>query len=82
MNQRMEHAKPPIRLARHHENDSDEICRGKCSPRKLVQLLDNELNQETERDVFGHLFQCDACRYAIYHIMRNEPFSLYVNITE
>ena len=49
-----------------------------CSFKKLVQLLDKQLDLDGRLDVFDHLDHCENCRDAIYHIMRDRDAAYFV----
>jgi hypothetical protein len=50
----------------------------KCNFKKLVQLLDKELDIDSSLDVFDHLDHCDTCRDAVYHILRDRDAGLFI----
>jgi anti-sigma factor RsiW len=50
-----------------------------CSFKKLLQLLDNQLNLDEKLEVLDHLDSCRICRDAVYQISRDrdEAFFIY-----
>jgi hypothetical protein len=49
-----------------------------CSFKKLVQLLDKQLNLDEKLDVLSHLESCKICRDAVYQIARDRDEAFFV----
>jgi hypothetical protein len=49
-----------------------------CSFKKLVQLLDKQLNIDEKLEVLDHLDTCQICRDAIYQISRDRDEAYFV----
>jgi len=49
-----------------------------CSFEKLLKLLDEQLDLDSQLDVFDHLDHCENCREAVYHIMRDRDAGYFV----
>ena len=49
-----------------------------CSFKKLVQLLDKQLNLDEELEVLDHLESCTICRDAVYQISRDRDEAFFV----
>jgi hypothetical protein len=50
-----------------------------CSFKKLVQLLDKQLNLDEKLEVLNHLDTCPICRDAVYQISRDRDEALFVH---
>ncbi len=50
-----------------------------CSFKKLVQLLDKQLELDEKLEVLSHLESCGICRDAIYQISRDRDESFFVH---
>ena len=50
-----------------------------CSFKKLVQLLDKQLNLDQKLEVLDHLETCKICRDAVYQISRDRDERLFVH---
>jgi hypothetical protein len=50
-----------------------------CSFKKLVQLLDKQLDLDEKLEVLAHLESCGICRDAVYQISRDRDESLFVH---
>ena len=49
-----------------------------CSFEKLLQLLDKQLDLDARLDVYDHLDNCENCRDAVYHILRDRDSEYFV----
>ena len=49
-----------------------------CSFKKLVQLLDKQLNLDDKLEVLDHLETCTICRDAVYQISRDRDEAFFV----
>jgi hypothetical protein len=49
-----------------------------CSFKKLVQLLDKQLNLDEKLEVLSHLDTCAICRDAVYQISRDRDEAFFV----
>ena len=49
-----------------------------CSFKKLVQLLDKQLNLDEKLEVLDHLESCKICRDAVYQIARDRDEALFI----
>ena len=49
-----------------------------CSFKKLVKLLDRQLNLDEKLEVLDHLESCPICRDAVYQISRDRDEALFV----
>jgi hypothetical protein len=49
-----------------------------CSFKKLVQLLDKQLNLDDKLEVLSHLDTCAICRDAVYQISRDRDEAFFV----
>ena len=50
-----------------------------CSFKKLVQLLDKQLNLDEKLEILSHLDTCAICRDAIYQISRDRDEAYFVH---
>ena len=50
-----------------------------CSFKKLVQLLDKQLNLDEKLEVLEHLGSCTICRDAIYQISRDRDEAYFIH---
>jgi hypothetical protein len=50
-----------------------------CSFKKLVQLLDKQLELDDKLEVLSHLQSCGICRDAVYQISRDRDEKLFVH---
>ena len=50
-----------------------------CSFKKLVQLLDKQLNLDDQLEVLSHLDTCQICRDAIYQISRDRDEAYFIH---
>lgn len=50
-----------------------------CSFKKLVQLLDRQLDLDEKLDVLDHLDSCSICRDAIYQISRDRDEQFFLH---
>jgi hypothetical protein len=50
-----------------------------CSFKKLVQLLDNQLELDEKLEVLSHLQSCGICHDAVYQISRDRDEKLFVH---
>jgi hypothetical protein len=49
-----------------------------CSFKKLVQLLDKQLNLDDKLEVLNHLDKCTICRDAVYQISRDRDEAFFI----
>ena len=50
-----------------------------CSFKKLVQLLDKQLNLDEKLEVLNHLDSCKICRDAVYQISRDRDEAFFIH---
>lgn len=50
-----------------------------CSFKRLVKLLDRQLDLDEKLDVLDHLDSCSICRDAIYQISRDRDEQFFVH---
>lgn len=50
-----------------------------CSFKKLVQLLDKQLNLDEKLEVLKHLESCKICRDAVYQISRDRDEAFFIH---
>jgi hypothetical protein len=50
-----------------------------CSFKKLVQLLDKQLNLDEKLEILDHLDTCAICRDAIYQISRDRDEAFFIH---
>jgi len=50
-----------------------------CNFKKLVQLLDKQLNLDEKLEVLGHLDTCAICRDAVYQISHDRDEAFFVH---
>jgi len=50
-----------------------------CSFKKLVQLLDKQLDLDEKLDVLNHLDTCKICRDAVYQISRDRDEAYFIH---
>jgi anti-sigma factor RsiW len=49
-----------------------------CSFKKLVQLLDKQLDLNEKLEVLTHLESCNICREAVYQISRDRDEAYFI----
>jgi len=49
-----------------------------CNFDKLLRLIDNELDLDSELELFEHLDWCETCRDAIYQLTRDRDSAFLV----
>jgi anti-sigma factor RsiW len=49
-----------------------------CSFKKLVQLLDKQLDIDEKLEVLDHLDKCQICRDAVYQISRDRDEAFFI----
>jgi anti-sigma factor RsiW len=50
-----------------------------CSFKKLVQLLDKQLDLDEKLEVLAHLESCGICRDAVYQISRDRDENFFIH---
>jgi hypothetical protein len=50
-----------------------------CSFKKLVQLLDKQLDLDEKLEVLSHLESCGICRDAVYQISRDRDEGFFIH---
>jgi len=50
---------------------------GACSFTKLLQLMDKQLDLDSQLAVYGHIDRCNICRDAIYDLTLERDSALY-----
>lgn len=49
-----------------------------CNFDKLLRLIDNELDLDSELELFEHLDWCETCRDAVYQLTRDRDSAFLV----
>ncbi len=49
-----------------------------CSFKKLLQLLDKQLNLDERLQMLEHLRSCSICRDAVYQIVRDRDEAFFI----
>ncbi len=49
-----------------------------CSFKKLLRLLDKQLNLDQKLEILDHLDSCSICRDAVYQIARDRDEAFFI----
>ena len=73
----MHHARLPVH-SELEQVDSRGVMTA-CSFKKLVRLLDKQLNLDERLEVLNHINTCRICRDAVYQISRDRDEALFIH---